>query len=96
MKGKLVKQIYDKVDNQWLFIVEAAAKYKEEFKKTSKIGQPPKIDDVLLNMVEGGAGEDKQKEEDDRQKSGGEEKNKTEDKKEKTEGSGKAFSEDKK
>ncbi|MGM0567605.1 MAG: hypothetical protein ACQESB_00140 [Elusimicrobiota bacterium] len=50
MKEKLLKQIYDKVDNQWLFIVRASEKYDQEFKKTAKIGQPPKIEDILEKM----------------------------------------------
>ena len=53
MKEKLLKQIYDKVDNQWLFIVRAARKYDDEFKKTAKIGQPPKIEDILEKMFNG-------------------------------------------
>ncbi len=58
MKEGLLKKIYDTVDNQWLFVMKATKKYKEEFSKTAKIGEPPKIEDILEQTLSNGSGTD--------------------------------------
>ncbi len=54
MKKELLKKIYETVDNQWLFIMKATERYKEEFRKTAKIGEPPKIEDVMELVLNNG------------------------------------------
>ncbi len=53
VEEKNKKKLYDDIDDQWVFVLEAAAKYKKEFRKTSKIGMPPKIDDILEKTILG-------------------------------------------
>lgn len=53
MEEKNKKKLYDDIDDQWVFVLEAAAKYKKEFRKTLKIGMPPKIDDILEKTILG-------------------------------------------
>ncbi len=53
VEEKNKKKLYDDIDDQWLFVLEAATKYKKEFRKTSKIGMPPKIDDILEKTILG-------------------------------------------
>ncbi len=51
VEEKIMKKLCDDIDDQWVFVLEAAAKYKKEFRKTLKIGIPPKIDDILEKTV---------------------------------------------
>ncbi len=57
MEEKIKKMLKDNVENPWEFSVKAALRYKKEFLKTSKIGSPPSIDNVvgryILEQVEG-------------------------------------------
>ena len=51
MELKVKKLLYNNIENPWDFIVKASAVYKEEFRKTSKTGNPPRIDDILSRMI---------------------------------------------
>ena len=51
MEEKVRKALYDHVDNPWEFIVESADEYKKEFAKTSKIGVPPSVDEILSKKI---------------------------------------------
>ena len=51
MDEKVRKALYNHVDNPWKFIVEAADEYKKEFRKTSKIGVPPSVDEFLSKKI---------------------------------------------
>lgn len=51
MKEEVKKKIYDNIDNSWEYVLRSAKKYKEEFKKTAKIGEPPHIDDILEEII---------------------------------------------
>ena len=62
MKEGLMKKLYDKVDNQWEFVISASNKYDEEFKKTAKIGEPPKIEDIMEKVLNGSPGESEEAE----------------------------------
>jgi len=48
---KTRKMLNDNVENPWDFVVEAAKRYKKEFIKTSKIGRPPAIDEVMGEYI---------------------------------------------
>ncbi|MFH1415126.1 MAG: hypothetical protein ABIH89_03460 [Elusimicrobiota bacterium] len=47
MKESTKEKLYDNVEDVWGFVKKASAMYKEAFRKTSKIGQAPKIDDII-------------------------------------------------
>jgi len=47
VEEKVKRVLFNSVDNPWEFVVEAAKEYKKEFRKTSKIGLPPHVDDIL-------------------------------------------------
>ncbi len=51
MKEKVRKKIYNNIDDSWEYVLRSAKKYKEEFKKTAKIGEPPHIDDILESII---------------------------------------------
>ena len=51
MEDYIKKELYDNTENSWEFVLELAAMYKKEFVKTSKIGQPPKIDDIITKAI---------------------------------------------
>lgn len=44
---------YDDIDDPWAFVIEASQRYKREFRKTSKIGTPPKVDDIIEKTLLG-------------------------------------------
>ena len=50
MDEGLKKSMMNEIDNPWEFINRAHKKYKEEFRKTAKIGTPPKVDTVMEEM----------------------------------------------
>ena len=58
MEENIKKMLYDNVENPWEFVIKAASRYKQEFIKTSKIGKPPAIDEVMgayvRELTEGG------------------------------------------
>ena len=51
MENYIKKDLYDNTENSWEFVLEVSEMYKKEFAKTSKIGQPPKIDDVITKAI---------------------------------------------
>jgi hypothetical protein len=66
VKEEVKKMLYDEIENPWEFVVKAAGEYKKEFRKTAKIGVPPKIDDMLVKALmkqKGIEPEEKKKEE---------------------------------
>ena len=58
MEEYIKKELYDNIENPWEFVLEVADMYKVEFAKTSKIGQPPRIEDVLTKAIKIRLGED--------------------------------------
>lgn len=51
MDEKIKRKLYDEVKDPWAFVIRASKYYKSEFRKTSKIGIPPKIDDILEAVI---------------------------------------------
>lgn len=47
------KRLYDEVDDIWGFVLKASEIYKEEFRKTAKIAQAPRIDDIIEQTILG-------------------------------------------
>ncbi|MFC2091324.1 hypothetical protein ACFLTD_00945 [Elusimicrobiota bacterium] len=43
--------VYDNIEDPWAFVLRATRLYKKEFLKTSKIGQPPKVDDIIVQAA---------------------------------------------
>ncbi|MBN2407227.1 MAG: hypothetical protein JXJ19_05980 [Elusimicrobia bacterium] len=81
MDRDTMRILYDKIENPWEFIVKASKEYKEEFRKTSKIGNPPKLEDIMIKVLAGemaaeneknqpdkGNGKKKEKKESDKKK----------------------------
>lgn len=52
MNEETRKLLDEKVTDPWSFVIETSQRYKIEFEKTSKIGQPPKIDDIIKIILE--------------------------------------------
>jgi hypothetical protein len=53
MKEDVKQKVYDDITEPWEFVLKASERYKREFRKTAKIGVPPKIDDIVEKTVLG-------------------------------------------
>ena len=51
VEKSVMKLMYNNIENSWEFIKKATKVYEEEFAKTSKIGTPPKIDDIIERVL---------------------------------------------
>lgn len=51
MEEEVKKKLYNDIENPWKFVLKAIKVYKDEFRKTSKIGSPPKIDNILERVL---------------------------------------------
>jgi hypothetical protein len=47
------KIVYDDIEDPWEFVIRASERYKKAFRKTAKIGMPPKVDEIIVNTVLG-------------------------------------------